>query len=38
VGAGWEFDVGGTGFKATLKIELDEVPEDGDPIPILNGL
>jgi hypothetical protein len=38
VGAGWEFDVGGTGFKATLKIELDDVPEDGDPIPILNGL
>lgn len=33
-GTGWEFDVGGTGFKATLKIELDEVPVEGDPVPI----
>jgi hypothetical protein len=34
VGSGWEFDVGGTGFQATLKIELDEVPSQGEPVPI----
>jgi hypothetical protein len=29
VAGGWEFDVKGTGFEATLRIELDEVPLDG---------
>lgn len=30
---GWEFDVGGTGFKGTLRIEIDSVPEEGQPAP-----
>jgi hypothetical protein len=34
VGTGWEFDVGGTGFEATLEIELANVPPAGDPVPI----
>jgi hypothetical protein len=29
---GWRFEVKGTGFEATLKIELDWVPVDGWPI------
>jgi hypothetical protein len=32
--AGWAFDVGGTGFKATLQIEIDDVPEEGLPRPL----
>ncbi len=31
---GWVFDVAGTGFNGKLKIELDDVPEDGDPRPV----
>lgn len=31
VNDGWEFNIGGTGFKGTLRIELDQVPEDGPP-------
>ena len=31
---GWEFPVGGTGFTATLGLELDYVPEDGPCIPL----
>ena len=34
---GWEFDVTGTGFQATFKIELDAVPEVGAPQPIPAG-
>jgi hypothetical protein len=34
VRGGWEFEVGGTGFEGTLRVELDDVPEVGDPIPI----
>jgi pimeloyl-ACP methyl ester carboxylesterase len=33
VDGGWEFDVKGTGFHGTLRIELDAVPEEGQPIP-----
>ena len=29
---GWRFEVDGTGFKGTLQIELDWVPEDGPPV------
>jgi hypothetical protein len=36
--SGWEFDVAGTGFKATLEVELDHVPQDGDPVPLLRYL
>jgi PGAP1-like protein len=32
--SGWEFAVGGTGFTATLALELDYVPEDGPSIPL----
>jgi hypothetical protein len=32
--SGWEFAVAGTGFTATLGLELDYVPEDGPPIPL----
>ena len=28
---GWHFEVQGTGFTAALRIEIDEVPEDGPP-------
>jgi hypothetical protein len=28
---GWEFNVRGTGFQGTLRIELDNVPEEGQP-------
>ena len=31
---GWTFDVGGTGFKGTFQVELDVVPEEGQPAPI----
>ena len=33
VNGGWEFDVQGTGFEGTFRIEIDKVPEDGEPIP-----
>ena len=29
---GWRFKVEGTGFEGTLQIELDHVPEDGQPV------
>ncbi len=29
---GWEFDVFGTDFKATFQIEVDVVPEVGEPV------
>lgn len=32
-GQGWEFDVGGTGFEATMLISFDVVPETGPPKP-----
>jgi len=35
---GWEFAIGGTGFSATLGLELDYVPEDGAPIPLARQL
>lgn len=34
VAGGWEFDVLGTGFEATLRVEVDEVPEVGQPVPL----
>ncbi len=34
---GWQFEVGGTGFEGILQIELDWVPEDGDPIALEPG-
>ena len=30
---GWEFDVGGTGFKGTFEFQLDHVPMEGAPVP-----
>ena len=30
---GWEFDVGGTGFKGTFGLQLDHVPLEGAPVP-----
>ncbi|MFB2893470.1 esterase/lipase family protein [Aerosakkonemataceae cyanobacterium BLCC-F50] len=32
---GWQFDVKGTGFEATFRIEIDEIPEDGEAIPFV---
>jgi hypothetical protein len=32
--SGWEFVVGGTGFTATLGLELDYIPEDGPGVPL----
>jgi hypothetical protein len=34
---GWRFEVGGTGFEGTLRIELDWVPEDGHPVALEPG-
>jgi hypothetical protein len=34
VDGGWEFDIGGTGFEATCRVELDAVPEEGRPQPL----
>ena len=31
VNGGWEFDVVGTGFEGTFRVELDAVPEVGSP-------
>ncbi len=31
---GWEFDVTGTGFEGTFRIEIDYVPEEGEPVPL----
>ena len=31
---GWEFDVNGTGFSGRFRVELDDVPEQGEPTPI----
>jgi hypothetical protein len=31
VAGGWEFEVGGTGFKGKFRIEIDAVPEVGEP-------
>ena len=31
VDGGWEFEVGGTGFKGTFRIEIDSVPPEGEP-------
>jgi hypothetical protein len=36
-GQEWEFRVAGTGFEATLGIELDWVPEDGPCVPLTTG-
>lgn len=33
IDGGWEFPVRGTGFQGTLRIELDQVPDEGPPIP-----
>lgn len=33
---GWEFDVEGTGFKGTFRIEIDRVPEEGEPISLID--
>ncbi len=30
---GWEFEIGGSGFQGTFRIEIDDVPEDGKPMP-----
>ncbi len=32
---GWEFDVQGTGFKGVFRIEIDQVPEEGHPKPLI---
>ena len=36
--SGWSFVVQGTGFEATLEVELDHVPLDGSPVPLLEHL
>jgi hypothetical protein len=36
--SGWSFVVTGTGFEATLEVELDYVPLDGAPVPLLEHL
>ncbi len=37
VGGGWEFNVQGTGFTGKMRIELDGVPENGQPAPLSAG-
>ena len=36
-GAGWRFDVKGTGFEGTLQVELAWVPEEGAPVALRPG-
>jgi alpha-beta hydrolase superfamily lysophospholipase len=36
--SGWTFSVSGTGFEGTFAIELDHVPLDGAPVPLLKFL
>lgn len=31
---GWEFEVKGTGFEGTFRIEIDSIPEEGESVPI----
>ena len=38
VASGWEFLVEGTGFSATLGVELDYIPEDGRSMPLLDEI
>ncbi|MBD2740617.1 hypothetical protein [Coleofasciculus sp. FACHB-1120] len=35
VNGGWQFDVRETGFEGTFRIELDKIPENGQPIPFV---
>jgi hypothetical protein len=37
VDGGWEFEVKGTGFFGRFRVELDDVPEQGEPTPIKGG-
>jgi hypothetical protein len=32
--SGWRFPVSGTGFEGALRIELDEIPPIGPPVPM----
>lgn len=34
IAQGWEFDVKGTGFEGTFRIEIDQVPLEGEPVPL----
>jgi hypothetical protein len=34
VADGWEFDVVGTGFEGTFRIEIEQIPEEGQPEPL----
>jgi hypothetical protein len=36
--SGWRFSVSGTGFEGTFAIDLDHVPLDGAPVPLLKHL
>jgi hypothetical protein len=37
INGGWEFEVEGTGFQGRFRIEVDQVPEEGPPVPWRNG-
>lgn len=37
VKGGWEFDVTGTGFDGTFQVEVDAIPEGGDPVPLVKS-
>ena len=36
-GGGWDFQIGGPGFSATLRVELDLIPPIGDPVPLASA-
>jgi len=38
VADGWEFDVVGTGFEGTFGIEIERVPEEGQPEPLTDAI
>ncbi len=38
VADGWEFDVVGTGFEGTFRIEIERVPEEGQPVPLTDAI
>lgn len=35
---GWEFDVKGTGFEGTFRIEIARIPDDGAPVPLTESM
>lgn len=37
INGGWEFNISGTGFEGTFRIEVDKIPQDGESIPFVGN-